>query len=391
MRLAFRIAVRFLTSNKGQTILIALGIAVGISVMIFIGSLIEGLQNSLIDTTIGRSSHITITADEKNAPLEESNKYERKLSEDIPGNLAVSPSVTGAAFLITGALESNVPGQIVIRGFNFSKANTIYKFDESLVLGRIPETLGEIAIGIGLSEDFDIGIGSQIEFRTPAGDLLNSKVVGIFDFKVAAINNSWSITTFDYAADIFNIPENASSNIEIQIKSPFEADSISLLLENDKFYDNVKIDNWKAQNEQLLSGLEGQSTSSLMIQIFVLISVVLGIASVLAITVLQKSKQIGILKAMGIKDFVSGLVFLFQGMILGLLGGILGIVLGTALLYMFTTFALQSDGTPVVPIVINWGFMTFSGAIAVVSATAASLFPARKSGKLTPIEVIRNG
>ena len=128
-----------------------------------------------------------------------------------------------------------------------------------------------------------------------------------------------------------------------------------------------------------------------MIQVFVLIAVVLGIASVLAITVLQKSKQIGILKAMGIKDSTSSLIFLFQGLLLGVLGGILGVLLGLGLSFSFTRFALNPDGTPVVPLYIDYGFIALSALIALASSTFAALIPARRSSKLNPIEVIRNG
>lgn len=153
----------------------------------------------------------------------------------------------------------------------------------------------------------------------------------------------------------------------------------------------MKIENWKSQNEELLSGLKGQSSSSIMIQVFVLISVVLGIASVLAITVLQKSKQIGILKAMGLKDKTASLIFLSEGFILGLFGAFIGVGLGIGLSFSFTKFALNPDGTPVVPLYIDYKFIALSGFIALASATFAALIPAGKSSKLNPIEVIKNG
>merc|ERR1711941_83907 len=109
------------------------------------------------------------------------------------------------------------------------------------------------------------------------------------------------------------------------------------------------------------------------------LSVVLGISSVLAITVLQKSKQLGILKAMGIKDGSASLIFLFQGMILGVLGAIGGIGLGLGISYSFTAFALNPDGTPVVNLFIDPGFIALSAGIAFLAATLASLFPALKS------------
>jgi lipoprotein-releasing system permease protein len=128
-----------------------------------------------------------------------------------------------------------------------------------------------------------------------------------------------------------------------------------------------------------------------MIQVFVLIAVALAIASVLAITVLQKSKQVGILKAMGIKDKTASLIFLFEGLLLGVMGAILGVALGLLLGVMFTKFAVNPDGTPVVELYIDYGFIGLSAIIAVASAAIAALIPARRSSKLNPIEVIRNG
>lgn len=154
---------------------------------------------------------------------------------------------------------------------------------------------------------------------------------------------------------------------------------------------SLKVENWKDLNASLLSGLNGQSISSLMIQVFVLVSVVLGIASVLAISVAQKSRQLGILKAMGIRDRIASLIFLLQGFILGIFGAILGVGFGLGLAVAFTKFALNPDGTPVIDLFIDPQFIAISALVALAAATLAALIPARSSSRLEPIEVIRNG
>lgn len=393
MRLSFHIAWRFLFSNKGQTLLIAMGIAIGIAVQIFIGSLIEGLQASLVDTTIGRSSHITLIAKEKNKPLPDGTDLESRVaafsseSANSRSFSAVSPNVSNGAFLKT----ENSTEQVLVRGFDFTKANKIYKFDKALTEGRLPDNPNEVMLGVDLMKDFNLVRGQSVDVLTVEGKSYRAEIVGIFDFKVASVNKSWVISTLDYAREISGWSKDEITSLEIQMDQPFEADIAAKELMDSGLFDSVKIENWKEQNAQLLSGLSGQSTSSLMIQVFVLISVVLGIASVLAISVLQKSKQIGILKAMGIRDSAASWIFLFQGMILGIMGGLLGIGIGFGLLYAFTTFALKPDNTPVVPILINLKFIAASGGIAVISATLAAVFPARKSKKMSPIEVIKNG
>lgn len=388
MKLAFRIALRFLTSSKGQTLLIALGIAIGISVQIFIGSLIEGLQISLLDTTIGKASHVTVVAEEKNAPVGQYKRIMDEISVKYPEVKAISPSITRGALISIG----DTTNQIIFRGFEFQNAENIYKFSEAIVEGRLPsDSPEEVVIGKDIAKDFNISVGDSIDVLTGATASWKATVVGTFDLKVASINQSWVLGNLSYTQDVFGYAPDEVINIEMQIQEPFDADALSERMTSEINLDKVKYENWKDQNEQLLSGLNGQSTSSLMIQVFVVISVVLGIASVLAITVLQKSRQIGILKAMGINDKVSSLVFLFQGFILGILGGVLGIVFGLGLLWSFSKFALNADGTPVVPIFINFGFIGLSGLIAVTASTAASIIPALKSKKLSPIEVIKNG
>lgn len=387
MRLAFKIALRFLTSSKGQTALIAIGIAVGISVQIFIGSLIEGLQVSLLDATIGSASQITVNPEEKNTPIDDLQDIEKWLTETYDEITAITPTLTQGGFLKIGDNTE----QVVFRGFDLNKANEIYKFDAAITEGTYTLKENEVILGVDLAKNNNLKIGETYDIITPEGTISALKIVGFFDLKVASINQSWIIGSIDLARDIFDFSSSQGTAIELQISEPFDADLLTEEMTLTSTQKDVKFDNWKVQNEQLLSGLNGQSTSSLMIQVFVVISVVLGIASVLAITVLQKSRQLGILKAMGLNDRTSSFVFLFQGIILGILGGILGIIFGLGLLWSFTKFALNPDGTPVVPIFVNYGFIGLSGLIAVAASTLASIIPAQKSKKLSPIEVIKNG
>lgn len=389
MKLAFRIALRFLTSSKGQTVLIALGIAIGISVQIFIGSLIEGLQISLLDSTIGNSSHITVSASEKNEPIDDYADISNAIETNYEEVDQTSPNITKGAFLKI----DDKTNQIVMRGFELDRADQIYDFTSALIGdSKLPsDASNEIIIGVNIAEDYGIQIGDSVEIITPEGSIHEAVVVGSFDLKVLSLNQTWIIGTLDFAKTVFGYEDNQVTGIEMQIDEPFDADIVSAKMTDEIPADGIVYENWKVQNEQLLSGLSGQSTSSLMIQVFVVISVVLGIASVLAITVLQKSRQIGILKAMGINDSTSSMVFLFQGFILGILGGLLGILFGLGLLWSFSKFALNADGTPVVPIFINYNFIALSGMIAVVASTLASIIPALKSRKLSPIEVIKNG
>lgn len=385
LRLALNIAVRFLKSNKGQTTLILIGIAIGVSVQIFIGSLIDGLQKTLVDKTIGSSSHITVVPDGNDNFFEDKDYIIKKLREDDRFS-SVSKSLDSSAFLFKD--EESYP--ILLRGVKFNDANEIYKFDDKLIEGRMPKDNLEVLIGKNLVEETGIEVGDKVDIITPEGKNKEIKIVGVYDLKVASLNKSWVMTTLNSSRSIFEKDEKLSS-IETQVKDVFSADTISKEFKEDLKKENLKAINWKEQNEELLSGLAGQSASSYMIQVFVLLSVLLGISSVLAVSVVQKSKQIGILKAMGIKDKTASLIFLFQGLLLGIIGSVLGTVLGISLTYVFSNFVTNADGTPLVSFYLDYRFIAISVLIAILSATIAALIPARKSSKLNPIEVIKNG
>lgn len=387
MRLGLQIAIRFLKSNIGQTGFIILGIAIGVSVQIFIGSLIQGLQKGLIDKTIGNSSQITISSEgEDNKILDYASIIEKVATVDDRID-KTSVALDSPAFLEFGDKSQS----LLVRGFQIDQADQIYHFNDSLVEGEALQKENDILLGIDLKEEYGISIGDEISITTAKQKTVQCRVAGFFDLKVASINTGWGIMSLSDTQKIFDSADSATS-IEMQLKPEqvFAADEIAAKVKAVLENNDLKVVNWKEQNESLLSGLQGQSISSYMIQVFVMISVVLGIASILAITVLQKSRQIGILKAMGIRNSSASMIFLFEGAILGFFGAILGILFGLGLSFAFTKFALNPDGTPVVDLYISYPFIALSGMIALLASVLAAAIPAVRSSKLNPIDIIRN-
>lgn len=385
MKISFKIALRFLKSTKGQTALIALGIAVGVSVQIFIGSLIQGLQKSLIDKTVGNSSQITLSSDASDRLISDYDNIVDNIKESDSRIKNVS-LVSDSPALIKTAVKTY---SVLVRGMNIDDSDKIYDLKNNIYQGKVPSNKFETLVGKDLKEELNLNLNDKIDLITNSGDVKTLIVTGFYDLKVASINKSWLITDLASAKELFSTGDKITG-IEMQVTDVFKADEIATVIGSNISRSDIKVDNWKDQNASLLSGLNGQSISSYMIQVFVMVSVILGIASVLIITVVQKSKQIGILKAMGIKDSQSSLIFLFEGFLLGLMGAILGVALGLGLSFIFTKFALNPDGTPVVELYINYNFILISAVIALIASTLAALIPARGSSKLNPIEVIRN-
>jgi lipoprotein-releasing system permease protein len=383
--LSLKIAVRFLKTGGAQNLLIVIGIAIAISIQVFVGLLISSLQKTLVDRTIGNSPHITTLSSTDVSTIRDWESMVGKI-ERVKEVKTVAVSATANAFIEDG--NRNLP--VLIRGFNFDDVDNIYNFRDSLYEGRPYESPREVMIGRDLREDVEVDIGDRLVVKTPEGKEYSFIISGFYDQGVASINESWILANLDTAQRVFNFG-NRITSIEATVNDVFSADKTAREIEQLLDNDDINVQNWKEQNEELLSGLEGQRISSIVIQVVIIASVVIAISSVLAITVLQKSREIGILKAMGIKDLAASLIFIYEGFLLGLIGATLGIILGLCLLYGFNESTTSSEGAAIVDLYIEYNFILTSWLIGLAASTFAGILPARKSLKLTPVEVIREG
>lgn len=383
----FTIAWRFLTSNKFQTFLIVLGLGIGISINIFVGSLIQGLQEGLIDSTIGGQPHITISSASDDEPYFTGWQDIEETVKRIDNLKYVATGVDVRAFVMN--INPDSPDVVLLRGFDLDQANGIYKFYEENFEGSKPTNANEIIVGRNFLEDLSVQLGDKLVLKgdpNPLKPMTNVTVVGSFDLGNADLNRNWVFGQANLARIIANITEKASS-VNIQLKDPFDSTVVVDELEGLITTSGVKVGDWQKTNEQFLSGLQAQSQSTNIIQAAVLASVIIGVTSVLLITVLQKSRQIGILKAMGLDNRGSALVFIFEGFLLGLMGAFIGVVLGIFLALSFNQFATANLDLQVA---ISPDFIGISALIAVVASIAAASLPARKSSSMEVIDIIRD-
>ncbi len=383
---ALSIAKRFITHNKTQSFFIVLGIAVGVAVQIFVGILIDSLQANLIDKTVGSSPHLVISNNVDTANLNRFADLETQLKADTRVT-KFTATATGNVFVLTP--DKGYPA--LIQGVEFtSSQNDVFGFQKNLMSGTLPATASDALIGQDLLNSLKTHIGQLINVADAQGNKHTLKITGVVDTGVLSVNQTLLVTDLKTAQDFFGYGNDAAS-VVVQVKDVFNVEKVASSLPTSLAGQQLLVKTWKQTNAQLLSALGGQSSSSLMIQIFVLLSVVIAIASVLSITVMQKSRQIGILKAMGISDRDAIWVFLIQAFMLGILGASLGLAFGFGLFGSFITFAKTADGSPIVTPYIRTIFVSLTWLIAVVAATFAGVLPARKSSALNPIEIIRNG
>lgn len=387
----FQVALRFITSNKTQTILIVAGICIGVSVQIFIAVLIDSLQKDLINTTVGSTSHITIESKNEGEALQSS---EMILKEIKRSNWEDNKVTIVQTVLSQNAFLSNQADQadsVILTGLNEEDISSgIYNLESVNESSSLKLDQG-ILIGKDLAEKRNLEAGNSVLISFPNKNSIQKRIDGIFDAGNSTFNSRFVIL------DQEQLQSDTSQNdkitkYEIQVEDVFDADTVSddikLIASKHNLGSDIKVSNWKESNADLLTALQSQSISSLFIQFFVLVSVVIAITSVLNILVVQKSKEIGILKAMGLKDRESSVLFVYQSGILGLLGTLLGMLLGIAILFLFATFAKTEDGSNVINIYIFWNRFLITGLIAFLASILAGVLPSLKTSKLNPVEII---
>lgn len=371
--LALSVAARFLRSSLGQTSLIVTGIAVGIAVQVFVGSLITSLQADLIDSTVGSSPHVTLVPADG-----------RTVSADLVDDAREQPEVTAAipvrrmSAIHTSGGDSSA---LSVTAGTADDLDTIYDLRDKIVDGTYSLGSGEILVGTGFSAAAGVAAGAPLPLVLPDGTTGQYTVAGVFDLGAAAANERLAFLDPMSAADALGFEEGEYSAIEIQVDDVFASTAVAERLARD----GIDVVDWQAENEELLSGLAAQSGSSFMIQAFVLIAVALGIASTLAISAVQKTRQIGILKAMGMTDPAAGRIFLLQAAILGVAGVIAGIVLGYVLIWGFSFAPVDFSVRPSATLIF------VSAAIGVAVALLSSIIPSRTTSRVDPIEVIQGG
>lgn len=177
------------------------------------------------------------------------------------------------------------------------------------------------------------------------------------------------------------------SSIELRVTDLFAAEALAVRL---RARTGVDVESWMAANAELLTALRSQSSSSTVIQVFVILAVAIGIASVLVVSVIQRSREIGILRAMGMSRGRITRVFLLQGALVGVSGSLLGSGLGAALALGFSSAVTDASGEPLLPIILDARLFLTSAAVATMTGLLAALLPARRAAKLDPATAIRN-
>ena len=378
--LSFSIAARFLRKNLVQSAFIAGGIAVGIGVQVFLGSLIISLQDSLVDQTIGSRSQVTVESAQQGGPLD----YSAEVKRTIFGQAGITTQVPVREFSAILRLgEQSIPVQFT--GGELTALDTIYGLSDRTVTGTPSLTGTGMIVGKDLADEYKLEPGATVTVVLPDGETVEETVSAVVDLGSSAANLSLGFASPAVSRTVLDYEANQYSAVQTQVDDVFDSVAIAEGLRGESALAGLQVTEWQGENQDLLDALQAQSSSSYTIQFFVLVAVALGIASTLAISAVQKTRQIGILKAMGMRDRQAGRIFLWQAAILGVIGAAVGVALGVGLIVVFSSLGSTFSITP------QLGFTAISFGVGVLVALLSSLIPSRRTSRLDPIEVIQGG
>ena len=402
-----RVALRFLREGHMQTLLIIVGVAAGVAVIAYVSALINGLQSNTLAKTLGAQAHISLRAPDDlvtpaalpvpgAAVLTETQPRAQRLRsvanwqalvpllERLPEVVGVSPMVSGSGLAMRGEASQ----AIALMGVDLDRYDRVVGLRSKVVSGSPRLLPGEAIVGRELAQDLGVRVGDRLTVQTgsASGTVSDSvRVTALVDLGVKDLNRRTVIVPLRAAQSLLALPGGATQ-LDLTLKDVWVAQTLARALQGQFPY---KIESWQESNAQLVSALNAQSISTSIIRGVVLAVVVLGIASVLVVSVVQKGREIGILRAMGATRGQVLRVFLVQGAVVGVLGSVLGLLLAVALIWVFTHFVRGSDGLPLFSIALPPAMALQVALIASVCGVLAAVAPARRAAALDPAQAIR--
>jgi len=396
-------AFRFMREGLIQTLLIVLGVALGVAVIVFMSALLSGLQANIVRRTLnymapivivppdqvarplraGEAAQVAAQVQPRSQQLRSIDQWQkvRAQVEQVPGVIAVTPVVSGPGF----ALRGDANKAVTITGIEPESYFRVIALAEKIVSGRFSVGTSDIIIGIELAKDLGANVGDKLRLTTATGAAATLTVIGIFDFGNKGVNQRNVYIGLRVAQNLLDLVGGVSS-IEIRVSEPFAAEQIAQTIQAGT---GQQADSWIKTNAQFFTAMAAQTLSNTVIRFFVGLTAALGIASVLVVSVVQKSKEIGILRAMGTSREQVLRLFLIQGGVMGLAGSVVGSALGWAFLLSWRGMAKNPDGTPLFIVEIEPMLFVIAAAGATLVGILAAVVPARRAARLDPVVAIR--
>ncbi|WP_119421941.1 ABC transporter permease [Desertibaculum subflavum] len=413
MPLGLRIALIHLTHRRRQTVMSLLGITLGVAFFMAVSALMRGSEADFIDRLIDAAPHITVSDEFRTPPEQPVVKsyaggairlhglkpqtdtrgirgYKQKLPllDAMPG-VRVAPVLSGQAILTFAGKEQGV----TLNGVLPELMGGVSDIEEKIVAGSLQALAADpngIVFGRALAEKLFLDMGDNITVSSPVGQVRTMKIVGLFDTGTTAIDEGQAYVLLKRAQVLLGRPDRANRLI-MQLDDPYAAREVAATIEERIGY---RAQSWQEAQESLMSVLLIRNIIMYSVVSAILVVASFGVFNVISTVVMEKRRDIAILRSMGFHARDVRRIFLAQGVIIGLAGSAIGIAAGYGLMALLAVVKIQPPGiSDVVNLPIYWGAdqTALVVLVAVASAAGAAYFPARKAGRVHPIDILRGG
>jgi lipoprotein-releasing system permease protein len=404
MKFEWFVAKRYLTAKRKQafisviTLISVLGITIGVMALIIAIALITGFQKDVQDKILGATSHVMIS-DLTGEGISDYQPFIERLEKNE--QVAELTPVAYKTVLIRGPYKNS---GVILRGLDFKRKKTVSFWRDKLDRGTIPDSeidTGNILLGWDLSFEIGAGVGDVVTVLslsnrlTPTGLFPNIKklrVTGIFRTGLYEYDASTALVNLKTAQTMFSLDDRINL-IQMKIKNIFKAPEFKEEI-RDIMPPETYATTWMEMNESLFSALKLEKKLMFFTIALIILVAALNIIATLILMVMEKTKDIGILMAMGATSKSIRKIFFLQGATIGILGTLIGSVLGLLWCWMANTFELIKVPVdiyqiPFVPFKISILDLLIIVFSAILISFVSTLFPSHRASKIDPVGALK--
>lgn len=412
MSLEFFVATRYLRAKRRQavvgviTIISIVGVAAGVASLIIALAITNGMQRDLQGRLLSSTAHVQLMR-----VADDGIRDWRALLERLRGLPHVKAAAPG---LYEGVMASNGAraGYALIEGILPDRERQVSDLLSSVTLGSVeplqprppgtsPPAIPPIVIGYDMAQTLDAKVGSTIMITSPQGELSPVglipkfqyfRVVGIFHSGFYQYDSSWAFVSLAAAQRLFGEPDVVSV-ISFKVDDMYRADKIGREIEQ-AAGPGFLTTNWMEQNRQLFNALKLEQIVTFIIIGLIVCIAALNILTALTMMVMEKTRDIAVMMSFGVSASQVRRIFLFQGLLIGVIGTAIGLVAGYLISwlgarYHFIHLNAEVYSIDYLPFALRWSYGLIVAAVALGLSLLATIYPSYSASKILPAEALR--